>query len=243
MANLDPSSTSSSILQPWNAANLARVCCPFPRAKFLDLRSSWSLARTTTTSFRAAAAAGQYSGVGMMDRDWLGTGRALTLTLPTRDVRDEAIWTITGHFTLRGMTSQACPPHSSGVNPFLPLSTRTPRDRSLATLLQQDLPRSLRSHLLPHRTSSEEESAATASCFLSIIIDQGLGYLCQPNTHDGHLQQSPGSSTRNGSSTCIPTLVPRVSTGTTYIWSISLLSICTYGRLVYLCMHNARCTD
>ncbi len=158
----------SATLQPWDARALARACCLFAHAKFLDLRSSWSLSHAaaasfSSSSFRSAAARGRRTGGGgggVGDRSWLGLGEAVAATLPSLDAAAEGrpVVTLAAQATLRGV--------------MVPEAKSTPggggggADPAVAALLNEQLPRSLR--LAPwrpprHRAVEAVYSAASAA--------------------------------------------------------------------------------
>ena len=167
LPTFSPSSRSESPLllpltpTPWDARGLARACCPFAHAKFLDLRSSWSLPphhptghAATPPSFRAAAAQGRRTGVTTPsgDRAWLALAQAVTATLPSADANGAPVSTLAAQVTLRGM--DPCAPAVAGFSDPRakaqrgqqqpPASRHGGADSALAALLGEQLPRSLR---------------------------------------------------------------------------------------------------
>lgn len=150
---------------PWDARGLARACCPFAHAKFLDLRSSWSLPphhptgpAATHPSFRAAAAQGRRTGVTTHsgDRAWLALAQAVTATLPSADANGAPVSTLAAQVTLRGVDPSGAAAAAAGVSDPRakarrgqqqqppPTSCHEGADPALAALLGEQLPRSLR---------------------------------------------------------------------------------------------------
>ena len=114
------SSSSSSTFgcyQPWDAQQLTRSCCPFSYAKFIDVRSSWSMSSSlpsssSSSSCKAAADLGRRQlggGGGWGEEDWSSLGRKLAATLPREDLEGKANVTFAGQITLRGVSPEALP--------------------------------------------------------------------------------------------------------------------------------------
>ena len=106
--------------QPWDARGLARSCCPFTHAKFLDVRSSWSMnggqpahsaGRHQPASCKAAAHQGRRQLGGMSD-DWVSLGRGVAGAFPTQDLAGAPNATLAAQVTVRGVGEQDVP---SGV--------------------------------------------------------------------------------------------------------------------------------
>lgn len=124
-----PTITSSSLssssfmgcYQPWDARQLSRSCCPFTYAKFVDVRSSWSMSSSLpspSSSCRAAAKSGQHQLVARggeeegsrgWGEDWSSLGRKLVATLPRKDLKGRPNVTIAAQTIVRGMSPEAVP--------------------------------------------------------------------------------------------------------------------------------------
>lgn len=91
-------SRASSVLRPFDAAGLSRECCPFRFAKFVDVRSTWSLRQHNPRTVQP---------------EWPTVVKSLTSTLPTRDLNDTAISTLAAQAWLRGLVSKEVTSSSS----------------------------------------------------------------------------------------------------------------------------------
>ena len=113
------SSSSLGCYQPWDAQQLARSCCPFTYAKFIDVRSSWSMSSSLPSppsSCRAAAESGrrqlvarEEGGRGGWEEGWSSLGRKLVATLPQVDLEGRPNVTIAAQIMLRGVSPEAVP--------------------------------------------------------------------------------------------------------------------------------------
>ena len=120
-SSLSSSSSSFGCYQPWDARQLTGSCCPFTYAKFVDVRSSWSMSSSLPSSSSSCKAAadlggrqlggggGGGRGGGWGEEDWPSLGRTLAATLPREDLEGRPNVTIAAQCILRGVSPEAVP--------------------------------------------------------------------------------------------------------------------------------------
>jgi hypothetical protein len=90
-------SSRRSILRPFDPASLVESCCPFGPAKFLDVRSVWSLPP------RAGKGKGKARPVLGRLPDLPTLAKGLAAALPTRDIADSPVSCLAARAVLRGV--------------------------------------------------------------------------------------------------------------------------------------------